>query len=88
LFLTLRLQQKLKIYKRQLDETEEIAALNLAKYRKAQTDYEDAAERADSAENQLEKLRAKNRSSVSVSRATPQREGRESTRQPSMSRQR
>ena len=31
--------KKLKIYKRQLDETEEIAALNLAKYRKAQTDF-------------------------------------------------
>jgi hypothetical protein len=32
---------------------------------------EDSAERADVAENQLGKLRAKSRSSVSVSRASP-----------------
>ena len=32
---------------------------------------EDSAERADLAENQLGKLRAKNRSTVSVSRASP-----------------
>merc|ERR1712179_849067 len=31
-----KLQQKIKTYKRQIDEAEEIAALNLAKYRKAQ----------------------------------------------------
>ena len=30
------LQQKIKTYKRQIDEAEEIAALNLAKYRKCQ----------------------------------------------------
>ena len=32
---------------------------------------EDSAERADMAENQLGKLRAKNRSSVSLSRSSP-----------------
>lgn len=47
---------------------EEIAAINLAKYRKVQHELEDAEERADMAENTLAKLRAKNRSSVSASR--------------------
>ena len=49
---------------------EEIAAINLAKYRKVQHDLEEAEERADMAENSLAKLRAKNRSSVSVTRVT------------------
>ncbi len=48
---------------------EEIAAVNLAKYRKVQHEYEEAEERADAAENTLSKLRAKNRSSVSASRS-------------------
>ncbi|CAF5126443.1 unnamed protein product, partial [Rotaria sp. Silwood1] len=39
----------------------------------------DSAERADLAENQLGKLRAKNRSTVSISRASPGREIRETT---------
>ncbi|CAF4044140.1 unnamed protein product [Rotaria sordida] len=74
-----KLQSKIKIYKRQVEEAEEIAALNLAKYRKVQTELEDSAERADVAESQLGKLRAKNRSTVSISRASPGREIREST---------
>ena len=49
---------------------EEIAAVNLAKYRKVQHEVEEAEERADMAENTLAKLRAKNRSSVSASRTT------------------
>ena len=40
--------------------------MNLAKFRKVQNDLEDAEERADSAESALGKLRAKNRSSVSM----------------------
>ena len=48
---------------------EEIAAVNLAKYRKVQHELEDAEERADMAENTLAKLRAKNRSSVSAPRS-------------------
>merc|ERR1719400_1349198 len=60
-----KLQNKIKTYKRQVEEAEEIAAVNLAKYRKVQNELEDAEERADSA---LSKLRAKNRSSVSMSR--------------------
>jgi len=35
-----KLQQKIKTYKRQIEEAEEIAALNLAKYRKAQQELE------------------------------------------------
>ncbi|KAI1301484.1 Myosin heavy chain, muscle [Halotydeus destructor] len=64
-----KLQQKIKTYKRQIEEAEEIAALNLAKFRKVQQELEDAEERADMAENAVAKLRARNRSSASVSRA-------------------
>ncbi|CAF1414740.1 unnamed protein product [Rotaria magnacalcarata] len=77
--LTEKLQNKIKVYKRQVEEAEEIAALNLAKYRKAQADLEDSAERADVAENQLSKLRAKNRSTVSANRTTSADDYREST---------
>ncbi|CAF2989025.1 unnamed protein product [Rotaria sp. Silwood2] len=77
--LTEKLQSKIKVYKRQVEEAEEIAAINLAKFRKVQTELEDSAERADLAENQLGKLRAKNRSSVSASRTSPARELRETT---------
>jgi len=38
-----KLQLKVKTYKRQIDEAEEIAALNLAKYRKAAGDFEGSA---------------------------------------------
>lgn len=40
-----KLQQKVKAYKRQIDEAEEIAALNLAKYRKAQQELEEFEKR-------------------------------------------
>merc|ERR1712142_951183 len=39
-----KLQQKIKTYKRQIEEAEEIAALNLAKFRKAQQELEEAEE--------------------------------------------
>merc|ERR1712047_233690 len=41
-----KLQQKIKTYKKQIEEAEEIAALNLAKYRKAQQELEEAEERS------------------------------------------
>ena len=63
-----KLQSKLKVYKRQAEEAEEIAALNLNKYRKVQHELEDAEERASQAENQLSKVRAKNRSTASAGR--------------------
>merc|ERR1712131_196592 len=37
-----KLQQKIKSYKKQIEDAEEIAAVNLAKYRKAQQDFEEA----------------------------------------------
>ncbi|CAG2223442.1 MYH6_7 [Mytilus edulis] len=64
------LNAKIKTYKRQVEEAEEIAAVNLAKYRKVQQELEDSEERADSADTALQKLRAKNRSSVSVQRTS------------------
>ena len=59
------MQSKLKVYKRQAEEAEEIASVNLGKFRKVQHDLEEAEERADIAENQLSKIRAKNRATVS-----------------------
>merc|ERR1712156_424128 len=41
-----KLQQKIKTYKKQIEEAEEIAALNLAKFRKAQQEFEEAEERS------------------------------------------
>ncbi|XP_026681681.1 myosin heavy chain, muscle-like [Diaphorina citri] len=54
-----KLQQKIKTYKRQIEEAEEIAALNLAKFRKAQQELEEAEERADLAEQAVSKIRTK-----------------------------
>merc|ERR1712051_69446 len=48
-----KLQQKIKTYKKQIEEAEEIAALNLAKYRKAQQELEEAEERSKLAGNSL-----------------------------------
>ena len=48
-----KLQQKIKTYKQQIEEAEEIAALNLAKYRKAQQELEETEDRNKMAESQL-----------------------------------
>merc|ERR1711936_763073 len=48
-----KLQQKIKTYKKQIEEAEEIAALNLAKFRKAQQELEETEDRARLAENAL-----------------------------------
>merc|ERR1739846_229780 len=48
-----KLQQKIKTYKKQIEEAEEIAALNLAKFRKAQQELEETDERARMAEAKL-----------------------------------
>lgn len=61
-----KLQGKLKVYKRQVEEAEEVAATNLGKYRQLQAQLDEAEERADMAENSLSKLRAKNRSTASI----------------------
>merc|ERR1712126_720559 len=47
--LAAKLQSKIKTYK-QIEEAEEIAALNLAKFRKAQQELEEAEERAKMAD--------------------------------------
>merc|ERR1711860_155420 len=57
-----QLQGKIKSYKKQLEEAEEIAALNLAKYRKVQGSLTEAEERADLNEQALGKARARGRS--------------------------
>ena len=57
-----QLQGKIKSYKKQIEEAEEIAALNLAKYRQAQNSVADAAERSDAAEQVAAKNRARARS--------------------------
>ena len=49
-----KLQSKIKTYKKQIEEAEEIAALNLAKFRKAQQELEETDERANLAEARLQ----------------------------------
>merc|ERR1711997_419235 len=58
-----KLQVKVKTYKRQAEEAEEVANQNLSKYRKLQHELDEAGERADMAESALNKLRAKARQS-------------------------
>jgi len=52
-----KLQQKIKTYKAQIEDAEEIAALNLAKFRKAQQALEESEERVKMAESGLSTLR-------------------------------
>jgi len=52
-----KLQQKIKTYKQQIEEAEEIAALNLAKFRKAQQDLEETQDRANMAESNMSTVR-------------------------------
>merc|ERR1711876_102149 len=52
-----KLQQKIKSYKKQIEDAEEIAAINLAKYRKAQQDFEEAEERSKICESNITKYR-------------------------------
>merc|ERR1712152_24177 len=56
-----QLQSKIKSYKKQIEEAEEIAAMNLAKFRQTQANLADAEERADLNEQALGKLKAKSR---------------------------
>ncbi len=57
-----QLQAKIKGYKKQIEEAEEIAALNLAKYRQVQNNLSESAERADLNEQALAKMKARGRS--------------------------
>eukprot|EP00076_Gallus_gallus_P032045 XP_024997583.1 myosin-4 [Gallus gallus] len=56
-----KLQLKVKAYKKQAEEAEEQASTNLSRCRKTQHELEEAEERADIAECQVNKLRAKSR---------------------------
>merc|ERR1712110_878470 len=57
-----QLQGKIKSYKKQIEEAEEIAALNLAKFRQVKTNLAGSTERADLNEQALAKTRARGRS--------------------------
>ena len=57
-----QLQAKIKSFKKQIEEAEEIAALNLAKFRKVQGNLSEAEERADLSEQALAKTRTRGRS--------------------------
>lgn len=59
-----QLQSKIRSFKKQIEEAEEIAALNLAKYRQAQASMADAQERADLNEQALAKTKARGRSAT------------------------
>ena len=51
-----KLEKKLQSYKQQIEEAEEMAALNLAKYRKAQQELEEAECRSRIAETELARM--------------------------------
>merc|ERR1739840_57409 len=59
-----QMQSKIKSYKKQIEEAEEIAALNLAKFRQAQNNLAQSVERADLNDQVLAKAKAKGRGSV------------------------
>ena len=58
-----QLQGKIRTYKKQIEEAEEIAALNLAKYRQTQGSLTSSQESADLTEQALAKLKSRGRSS-------------------------
>ena len=62
-----QLQAKVKCYKKQIEEAEEIAALNLAKYRQVQNSVAAATEQADANEHALARARARSASLGPVS---------------------
>ena len=52
------LQAKIRQYRKQVEEAEEAAAINLAKYRRIQNELEESTQRADAAEMQLHRTRS------------------------------
>ena len=58
-----QLQCKIKTYKKQIEEAEEIAALNLAKFRQSQASLQVSEGRADLNEHAVAKLKSKGRGS-------------------------
>merc|ERR1719397_1185077 len=59
-----QLQGKIKTYKKQIEEAEEIAALNLAKFRQAQGNLAESTEHCGNNEQALARAKAKNRGSL------------------------
>merc|ERR1712051_348069 len=57
-----QLQSKIKSYKKQIEEAEEIAALNLAKFRQAQAQLGEASQSADLNEQALAKTKTRGKS--------------------------
>merc|ERR1712241_619618 len=57
-----QLQSKIKSYKKQIEEAEEIAALNLAKFRQVEGSVSAAMERADISEQSAARYKARARS--------------------------
>ncbi|KAL3117013.1 hypothetical protein niasHT_002972 [Heterodera trifolii] len=54
-----KLQSKIKVHKKQIEEAEEVSAMNTQKFRQIQSQLGEAEERADEAENSLMRVRSK-----------------------------
>jgi len=63
-----KLSNKVKLYKRKVEEAEEVACVSVGKARRFQQELEEAEERADNAENTVMTLRTRSTRSMSVSR--------------------
>jgi len=63
-----KLSNKVKLYKRKVEEAEEVACVSVGKARRFQQELEEAEERADQAENTVMSLRTRSTRSMSVSR--------------------
>jgi hypothetical protein len=62
-----QLQGKIRTYKKQIEEAEEIAALNLAKFRQTQAQLVASSDAADASEQALAKTKARGSSLAPVS---------------------
>lgn len=69
-----KLQDKLKTYRRQAEEAEEVASVNFSKLRKVQIELDESASSADKStaqvENQMALVRANTRSTHSLERSS------------------
>uniref|UniRef100_A0A914L0P7 Myosin heavy chain n=1 Tax=Meloidogyne incognita TaxID=6306 RepID=A0A914L0P7_MELIC len=65
-----KLQAKIRNQKKQLEETEEQAGLNLQKYKQIQLSVDNAEERAQTAENSLARMRSRSRLNVPQQRSS------------------
>ncbi len=64
-----QLQGKIRSYKKQIEEAEEIAALNLAKFRQTQAQLHATTDAAEANEQRLAKTRARSSSLAPVGQA-------------------